>query len=208
VRWAVRIGLGTLGALLVYLTVTFVQVWQSSRRDGARPAPAIVVFGAAQYNGRPSPVLRARLDHAHDLYRRGLARRVVVTGGRQPNDRFTEASVSADYLARKGIPQTSILREISGRDSWESLAAAARFLKDRDVTDVVLVSDGFHAARINGMAGELGLEAHTSPAPASPITGAEKLSHMGKETLAVALGRVIGYQRVSRVREGVRSRLT
>ncbi len=204
-RWSVRAGAVALAAVLAYVAVTFVQVFQASRRDGARTAQAIVVFGAAQYNGTPSPVLRARLDHAARLYRRGYAKRVVVTGGRHPDDRFTEAAVSARYLTGKGIPDSAILREVSGRTSWESLAAAARFLKRRDVNDVVLVSDGFHAARIAAMASELGLEAHTSPAPGSPIAGTEKLPYLGKETLAVAAGRVVGFRRVSNVSHNVAS---
>ena len=204
-RWSVRVGAAALVALFVYIGITFVQVLQASRRDEARRSQAIVVFGAAQYDGTPSPVLRARLDHAARLYRRGYARRVVVTGGRHPDDRFTEAAVSARYLTRQGIPDSSILREVRGRTSWESLASAARFLKRRDVNEVVLVSDGFHAARIAAMASELGLEAHTSPAPSSPIAGSEKLPYLGRETLAVAAGRVVGFRRVSNVSHNVAS---
>src|SRR3954447_21414886 len=101
---------------VVYLGITFVQVWASSRRDEARAAEAIVVFGAAQYNGRPSAVLRARLDHAVDLWHKKLAPYVVVTGGKQPGDRFTEATASAQYLQSKGVPDAAILREVSGRN--------------------------------------------------------------------------------------------
>lgn len=108
------------GLTVVYLAVTFGQVWWASRRDQARPAQAIVVLGAAQYNGRPSPVLRARLDHATDLWRRRLAPVVVVTGGRQPGDKFTEATASADYLIAHGVPDAQILREVSGRTTWDS----------------------------------------------------------------------------------------
>ena len=204
-RWGVRAGAVLLAALLLYVGVTFVQVLQASRRDGARRSEAIVVFGAAQYNGTPSPVLRARLDHAVRLYRQGYARRIVVTGGRHPDDRFTEAAVSARYLTSKGIPDSSILREVTGRTSWQSLAAAARFLERRGVNEVVLVSDGFHAARIAAMASELGLEAHTSPTPSSPIAGSEKLPYLGRETLAVAAGRVVGFRRVSNVSHNMAS---
>ena len=196
------------GVTLVYLAVTFIQVWLASRRDEARPAQAIVVLGAAQYNGRPSPVLRARLDHAASLYRRGLADVVVVTGGKQPGDRFTEASASADYLAGKGIPQEKVLREVDGRNSWQSLAASAAFLKRDGRHSVLLVSDPFHAARISAMASELGLDAHVSPTRTSPIGGASRWRHMGKETLEMAVGRIVGFrrlvgfdERVTRVRE-------
>lgn len=184
-------------ALGLYLAVTFVQVLQASEREEARPVDAIVVLGAAQYDGKPSPVLRARLDHTARLYRRGLADKVVVTGGKRAGDRTTEASVSAAYLVRKGVPESSILREVKGRTSWQQLAAAAGFLKQRGSTRVLLVSDGFHSARISGIASELGLEGYTSPARASPIHGIGKLPYIGKETLVVAAGRLLGYRRVA-----------
>ncbi|HSH61130.1 MAG TPA: YdcF family protein [Acidimicrobiales bacterium] len=204
-RWPLRIGAGALVVAIAYLAITFVQVFQASRHDGAERAQAIVVFGAAQYNGTPSPVLRARLDHAAKLYQRGYADRLVVTGGRLPEDRFSEATASARYLRSKGVPDSSILREVEGRTSWQSLASAARFLKQRGVTDVVLVSDGFHSARIGAMASELGLKAHTSPTTTSPITGTETLPYLGKETLAVAAGRVLGFRRVSNAGQNVAS---
>lgn len=196
-RLAVKVAAGLTTLVVVYLVVTFAQVWLASGRDEARPAQAIVVLGAAQYDGRPSPVLRARLDHAAALYERGLAPNVVVTGGKQAGDSTTEAAVSAEYLASHGVPEPSILREVNGRSSWQQLAAAASFLKRRGITRVVLVSDGFHSARIAGIADELGLDGHTSPATASPIRGAGKLPYLAKETLAVAAGRIIGYRRVA-----------
>ena len=196
--------------LLVYLGVTLVQVWQASRRDEAQQAEAIVVFGAAQYNGKPSPVLKARLDHAADLYERGIAPIVVVTGGNQPGDDHTEAGASADYLARTGIPQDDILRENDGTNSWQSMASAANFLKRQGKEEVVLVTDPFHAARVEAMAEELGLDAHVSPTRTSPIGGTRELKHFARETVAVAAGRVFGFRNVmgvnkaaEKVREGV-----
>ena len=207
-RWAARVLALALVLLVVYLAVTFVQVWSTSRRDEAQRVEAIVVFGAAQYNGTPSPVLRARLDHAVTLYRRGYSDRIVVTGGRRPGDRYTEATASALYLRRKQIGERSILRVVSGTNSWQSLASAANELKKRGLTDVLLVSDGFHSARIAAMAEELGLAAHTSPSTASPISGVEKLPYLGRETVAVAAGRVLGFRRmagIDRTVERVRS---
>ena len=132
----------------MYFAVVFVQVWMAARRDDARKADAIIVLGAAQFDGRPSKILAARLDHAIDLYRRGIAPVVVVTGGKQPGDRFTEASTGASYLHDHDVPESAILRETTGRTSWQSLAAAARFLKQRHLDSVVLVSDPYHSARI------------------------------------------------------------
>ena len=193
-------GLLALAAVVLYEAVTFGQVWLTSRRDEARPAQAIVVLGAAQYNGRPSAVLRARLDHAADLWHRRLAPTVVVTGGRRSGDPFTEASSSAAYLASKGVPDASVLREVSGRSSWQSLAAAARFLRTRGIGNVILVSDPFHAARIKAMSHELGLHGRSSPTRTSPIRGWSALREMLRETLAISVGRLIGFRRLARVR--------
>src|SRR5262249_51171142 len=125
---ALRVGLALFAVGFVYLSTVFVQVWLAARRDDARPADAIILLRAAQFDGRPSKVLAARLDHAVDLYRRGIAPKVVVTGGKQPGDRFTEASVGAAYLHDRDVPEDAILRETQGQSSWQSLAAAARFL--------------------------------------------------------------------------------
>lgn len=192
--------------LIVYLGVTFAQVWAAARGDEARPAQAIVVFGTAQYNGTPSPVLAARLDHAVDLYRRKLAPVIVVTGGSQPGDSFTEASASANYLLRRGIPDDDVLREVSGTTSWQSLAAAANFLDDRDIDEVLLVSDPFHSFRIRAMASELGLDGHTSPTRTSPISGFSEAEYLARETVAVAVGRIVGFRRQASIQDVVKSR--
>jgi uncharacterized SAM-binding protein YcdF (DUF218 family) len=200
IRMGLRIGLAVFLVLFVYLAVTFVQVWLASRRDEARPSQAIIVLGAAEYDGRPSPVLAARLDHAIQLYRDGIAPVIVVTGGRQPGDRFTEAGASADYLHKHGIPDAAILRETTGRTSWESLEAAARFLDQRHMRRVVLVSDPYHSERIKAIAHEVGLNAVTSPTRASPIKGTSVWRRMLGETARVAAGRLFGYARLDRHR--------
>jgi uncharacterized SAM-binding protein YcdF (DUF218 family) len=193
-------------AVVLYLGVTFVQVWWAARHDQARPAQAIVVFGTAQYNGVPSPVLAARLDHAIELYRQRLAPVIVVTGGNQPGDQFTEATASANYLIHRGVPDEDVLREVSGTSSWQSLAAAANFLADREIDDVLLVSDPFHSYRIRAMASELGLQGHASPTPTSPIHGFTEAQYMARETVAVAVGRIVGFRRQASIERVVRSR--
>ncbi|MGI9023004.1 MAG: YdcF family protein [Acidimicrobiales bacterium] len=190
-------------AVVLYLGVTFTQVWMAARRDEARPAQAIVVLGTAQYNGQPSPVLKARLDHAVELWRRKFAPVIVVTGGRKPGDQFTEATASANYLLAKGVPDADVLREVSGTSSWQSLAAAANFLRDRDITRVLLVSDPFHSYRIAAMADELGLDGHASPTRTSPIAGTTEARYLLRETAAVAVGRVIGFRREADVHRQV-----
>lgn len=205
-KFGVKIAAGLLAAVVLYLAVTFLQVWRAARNDQARPAEAIVVFGTAQYDGVPSPVLAARLDHAVELYRRQLAPVIVVTGGNQPGDQFTEATASANYLIQRGVPDDDVLREVSGTSSWQSLAAAANFLEDRSIDDVLLVSDPFHSLRIRAMASELGLEGRSSPTRTSPIKGMTEARYMARETVAVALGRVVGFRRQASIEDVVRSR--
>jgi len=203
-RRGLRWGLLLLVAMpIAYLAATFATVWRAAHHDGSRPAQAIVVLGAAQYDGRPSPALKARLDHVVELWRNDVAASVVVTGGKQPGDRFTEATASATYLRAQGVPDGKILREVNGRSSFQSLADAASFLKRRNLRRVVLVSDAYHAARIEGIAEEVGLDASVSPTPATRET-----AHAGryaKETVFVAAARIVGFRRTagisSRVRE-------
>ena len=133
VKLAIKVVAGLVVAGVLYLAVTFAQVYRAARRDEAQPAEAIVVFGTAQYDGEPSPVLAARLDHAIELYEAKLAPVVVVTGGNQPGDRFTEAAASATYLLERGVPDEDVLREVSGTSSWQSLAAVSEFLAERDI---------------------------------------------------------------------------
>jgi uncharacterized SAM-binding protein YcdF (DUF218 family) len=203
-RWVIRVLAALVAGWFIYLGVTFLLVWLKSRQDQARPVQAIVVLGAAQYNGVPSPDLKARLDHAYELWHRGLSDVIVVTGGKQQGDRFTEATAAANYLASKGVPDSSLLREVSGRDSWQSLAASAAFLKQRGRVTVLLVSDPFHNERISLMADELGLKPYVSPTRTSPIRGTGRISYFGKETVEVAIGRIIGFRRLVGVGHRVR----
>jgi uncharacterized SAM-binding protein YcdF (DUF218 family) len=190
-RWAVRLVLALLVLLVLYVVVTFLQVWLASRRDAAQSADAIVVLGAAQYDCTPSPVLAERLDHAHELYVDGVADTIVVTGGSRPGDRCTEAQSSADYLREQGVPDDDLLLEVDGRNSWESLAATSLILRDTGLTRAVLVTDGYHALRVQAIAEQLGLDASVSP-----TRNGGSLGTLLRETGAVALGRVIGFDRL------------
>lgn len=201
-RWAWRVVLGLAVALGAYVAVTFVQVWMASRSDGATSADAIVVLGAAQYDCRPSPVLAQRLDHAHDLWQDDVAETIVVTGGKQATDRCTEAQSSANYLRQAGVPDDDLLLEVQGRNSWESLAATGRILRDRDLTRVVLVTDGYHALRVQAIAEQIGLEASVSP---SHHGGS--LPELIKETGAVAIGRIVGFDRLVDIDDQIEGQL-
>ncbi len=130
-RWLLLGCAGFVGLCLLYYAVTLIQVVRAGRTTDPDPAEAIVVLGAAQYDGRPSPQLASRLDHALELYEAGLAPVVMVTGGNQPGDRFTEAEASANYLVDRGVPESAIMREDAGHTTFESLAAAADQRRDR-----------------------------------------------------------------------------
>ena len=191
-----KVALGVVVVLALYVGGTFVQVWQASRDDQAQEAGAIVVMGAAQYNGDPSPVFEARLEHGRELYEQGLSDVVVVTGGRQEGDEYSEAQAGARWLQEHGVPEAALRLEVQGRNSWESLAASARFLEEDGIDDVMIVSDPFHSKRLEEIASEVGLEAFVSPTQDSPVTGAAELRAMVRETAAVSVGRVLGYRRL------------
>lgn len=197
-RWVVGLVAFAGLAVVLCLGVTFVQVYRASIRDGAQPADAIVVLGAAQYNGVPSPVLQDRLDHALELYEGSLASKIVITGGRQKGDRFTEATAGYNYLRAHGVPDEDLLKEVDGSSTWESLAASARFLVTQELTTVVLVTDGYHAYRVEAIAEDLGLDASVSPSE-TRLSWRGELRQLGRESVAVALGRVIGYDRLFRL---------
>lgn len=141
------------------------RIWDQSHNDEVRAADAIVVLGAAQYDGRPSPVLQARLDHALYLYEEDLSPRVIVTGGRQEGDRFAEAEVGARYLQAEGVPPDAILEEDEGTTTLESLEKVHEMSLGQGIDTVLLVSDPLHSERVKTMAEDLGFEeAWASPA--------------------------------------------
>jgi uncharacterized SAM-binding protein YcdF (DUF218 family) len=163
------LGLLFLAASSIY-TVALVMVLVVSQEDQSRPADAIVVLGAAQYNGRPSPVFRARLDHALRLYREGLAPRMVVTGGVGRGDTISEATVARHYLLNRKVPAASVISQPQGRSTEASMTAVAAWLRAAHLKRVILVSDPFHMFRLRLEARRTGLEAYTSPTESSPIS--------------------------------------
>ena len=162
-------GLLALAAGIAY-TVALVMVLFASQQDERRPAEAIVVLGAAQYNGRPSPVLRARLDHALGLYREGLAPLIVVTGGIGVGDTTSEAMAGRRYLMAHHVPAEAVRAEAVGRTTTASMDAVAAWLRERKIRRVILVSDPFHMFRLRLEARRTALEAYTSPTESSPIS--------------------------------------
>ena len=148
-----------------------VRIWQQGATDERRPADAILVLGAAQYDGKPSPVFEARLEHAVALWKEGVAPWFIVTGGKLPGDRTTEAAVARRYAVAHGVPESAIFGEDEAHNTLDSLAAVAVQMRDRDLRTVVLVSDPTHMLRTLRIAEDLGLEAWGSPTTTSPIVG-------------------------------------
>lgn len=197
-RWF-RVAAVLLAVVVGYVGVTLTQVVQVARRDQAQPAGAIIIMGAAQFDGTPSAVFESRLRHGLELYDEGLADRVVLTGGRQEGDRFTEAESGASWLRERGVAEDVLRLEVDGSNSYEQLSASKAFLVEEGVSEVIVVSDPFHGKRLEEIADELDLVAHVSPTSTSPISGFDELRAMARETVAVSIGRLITYRRLLRV---------
>jgi uncharacterized SAM-binding protein YcdF (DUF218 family) len=198
-RWPRRVASSTVALLVLavgYYAVTLYQVHATGRSDQARQVDAIVVMGAAQYDGRPSPQLAARLDHAVELWSTGIAGVMVVTGGNQPGDRFTEAEASANYLVDRGVPAEAILQETVSHSSYASLDGVARLLHEHALFRVLVVTDPFHSLRARLIAEELGLVAYVSPTRTSPVQGNAAWAREFEEAAGIAVGRIIGFKRL------------
>ncbi len=164
--------------MLVSSLLSLVLVWIVSalavlgwgELDQARKADAIVVLGAAQYAGKPSPVLKARLDHALELWNHGMAKRLILTGGMGTGDTTSEAAVGRIYAQRQGVPDSAILLETSGRNTRESMQTVAEIMESNGMRSAILVSDPFHMLRLHITANRFGFTAYTSPTRTSPIS--------------------------------------
>jgi uncharacterized SAM-binding protein YcdF (DUF218 family) len=166
--------LGRLGVIVVVgvalvLGYTSFRVWEQGTRDDQRPADAIVVMGAAQYDGRPSPVFKARLDHAIELYAAGVAPRLIVTGGKADGDRTTEAEAARDYAIRHGVAADDILIEDESRTTLASIQAVSALMDAHALGAAVFVSDPTHMLRVLRMAADAGIDARGSPTMTSPV---------------------------------------
>jgi uncharacterized SAM-binding protein YcdF (DUF218 family) len=175
--------------ILSFLAVVF---WGS--RDMAREADAIVVLGAAQYAGRPSPVLKARLDHGLGLFKKGLAKRLVLTGGRGIGDTISEAAVGRRYAMKAGIADSLILLENEGRTTDASVAAVATIMERAELKRAILVSDPFHMLRLQILSKRYGVESVTSPTRTSPISAnrLEALAYIMSESVKVPATIMLG----------------
>jgi uncharacterized SAM-binding protein YcdF (DUF218 family) len=172
-RWLVRLGALALAALAAFLALTAVGIVREGRQQEVHPADAIVVFGAAEYAGHPSPVLRARLDHAFDLFRQGIAPVVIVTGGAASDPSFSEGGVGSDYLKHRGIPEPSLIAETQGSDTAQSAVRVAVIMRANGLHSCVAVSDAYHVFRIKRLLQHEGIgPVYVAPRPDSRPRGA------------------------------------
>lgn len=184
---------GLMVVLAGYVAFNGYVVWSGSHVDEMEPAQAIVVLGAAQYDGRPSPVLRARLAHAYYLWSQGMAPCIITTGGKEPGDAYTEAGVGRAYLESRGVPSRELLEEDSGRTTYESIRNVAALARPRGIRTLLLVSDPLDSARVQQIALGFGFaQAATSPDSylQLPWSSRAKLYELIEQALALSAYRV------------------
>jgi uncharacterized SAM-binding protein YcdF (DUF218 family) len=173
-----------------YGASTYRSVARQAETDETRPAEAIVVFGAAQYYGKPSPVFKARLDHAMTLFQKGIAPLVITTGG-GTDAKFTEGGVGRDYLISAGVPETAVIAETQSADTSDSAERVAGILRKNGKSTCVAVSDGYHMYRIKRMMARQGITAYGAPrAQLKPLTGRQKVANYLREVLSLTLWRL------------------
>lgn len=170
-KWVIAIALlGLAGAFWLAIAHVSSEIQRESTVDEAQPADAIIVLGAAEYRGRPSPVLEARLNHALLLYLKGLAPRIITTGGAGGDPVFTEGSVSRAYLTKHGVPAESIVVEREGETTAQSVATVAEIMRRMNLRSAIVVSDGYHIFRVKKMLESSGLKVYGSPRPSAPTS--------------------------------------
>ena len=181
-------------AFALLVTSTALAIWWNARQDSRPTSDAIVVLGSAQYNGVPSSIFEARLEHAIALYEAGVAPMIVTVGGKATGDEFTEAEAGRDYLANAGIPADSLLAVPEGVDTLESMRAVSTAFDEHGWTSAVLVTDPWHAMRAQRMAEDAGIEAESSPTRQGPAveTRATQFRYILRETAAYLLYRATG----------------
>jgi uncharacterized SAM-binding protein YcdF (DUF218 family) len=181
-------------ALLLLVTSTALAIWWTARQDSRPPSDAIVVLGSAQYNGVPSSIFEARLEHAKNLYEAGVASVIVTVGGKETGDQFTEAEAGRDYLANGGVPRKALLAVPKGVDTLESMQAVSSAFDQRGWRSAVLVTDPWHAMRAQRMAEDSGMAATSSPTRQGPAvqTRTTQFRYILRETAAYLLYRATG----------------
>lgn len=191
-----------LAIAILYLGWTFVQVYKEAVTAKPIRSQAIVVMGSAEFNGVPSRDLASRLDEAKVLFQEKYAPLIFLTGGSAPGDKYSEAGAGKQYLISKGVPSSSIIANPIGRDTWESVVSVSSLLKSHHIHSVIVVSDGFHLLRSTQMVSSLGYKISAARAINSPVHGVQLAIDFGRETVAVAASRIVGYKFLSVLRHG------
>jgi uncharacterized SAM-binding protein YcdF (DUF218 family) len=164
--WALLL-LAMVGALLLFLGVTGSRIVRASAEIPTKKADVIVVFGAAEYVGHPSPVFRARLDHGYELFQQGMAPVVITTGGSAQDPDFSEGGVGRDYLLRRGVPEQALIAETQGSDTAQSAARVANIMRANGMHSCIAVSDSYHVFRIRALLEHEGVQVELAPRPES-----------------------------------------
>jgi len=191
-RWWLRLLVLLVAVTASFLGITAIQIVHTASLQEMHPADAIVIFGAAEYSGRPSPVLRARLDHALDLFHRGLAPVVITTGGAGADPIFSEGGVGRDYLMRHGVPERSLIAEMQGSDTAESAARVGVIMRANGLHSCIAVSDAYHVFRIRKLLEGQGIgPVYVAPRPDSkPHTEMQRAVAVLRESSSYLLWRV------------------
>jgi uncharacterized SAM-binding protein YcdF (DUF218 family) len=182
--------LGCVCAFAVVYIYAFARVWRQATRDEARLADVIIVFGAAEYAGRPSPVFRARLDHGYALYRQKLAPTIITTGGMAWDPTYSEGGVGRDYLASKGIADIHLIAETWSDNTAESAERVAKIMRTNGFKTCIAVSDPYHLFRIKRMMEAQGVETYTSPRPQTGMGFWSRVGHTMREAFSFTLWRL------------------
>jgi uncharacterized SAM-binding protein YcdF (DUF218 family) len=193
VRSAIVLTIGVCLALASYVGIAASLLTRTGTHQDSRVVDAIVVMGAAQYDGVPSPLLASRLQHALDLWKQKQAPVIAVTGGKRAGDRFTEGDTSRRWLTDRGVSAANIIVESIGHSTWESIENLAPLLNSANVRSVVVVSSSWHVQRAELSLEELGFRAHSSASPDGVLSGSSEKSKLIREIAGVSLGRVIGF---------------
>jgi uncharacterized SAM-binding protein YcdF (DUF218 family) len=193
VRSALVLTVGVCLALVSYVGIAAVSLTWAGTHQYKKTVDAIVVMGAAQYDGVPSPLLESRLQHALDLWKQKQAPVIAVTGGKRPGDRFTEGDTSRRWLTDRGVQVADIIVESVGQSTWESIKNLAPLLNNAEIRSVVVVSSSWHVQRAALSLEDLGFSAHSSASPDGVLSGSTEKSKLIREIAGVSLGRIIGF---------------
>lgn len=190
-RWIVGIVLvAGMAACALYLAGVAAEIQRQSNIDDAHSADAIIVLGAAEYRGKPSPVLEARLNHALFLYLKGMAPRIITTGGAGGDPVFTEGMVGRAYLTQRGVPAEAIVVEGESESTVQSISTVAEIMRRMDLKSAIVVSDGYHIFRVKKMLESTGIKVYGSPRPSVPPGGWRERSLYWKQAVGYLLWRI------------------